>query len=186
MASLEKRDDGWRVRWRDPDGTPRSRQCPTKGAAQKLKAEVEECCALGRRWEPRDAREVPDLRRLLRDYAEECARVLKPNTAIRYARALDLFLRYLDRVHGKTAALPPSLLTRRLLADWYADLQHGGLHGRDRSDATRRKTQRKGARPRRHVALPRAGRACSFASLERSRSAGAARRQRSMGTEGCR
>lgn len=139
MASLEKRDDGWRVRWRDPDGTPRSRQCPTKGAAQKLKAEVEECCALGRRWEPRDAREVPDLRRLLRDYAEECARVLKPNTAIRYARALDLFLRYLDRVHGKTAALPPSLLTRRLLADWYADLQHGGLHGRDRSAATRRK-----------------------------------------------
>lgn len=139
MASLEKRDDGWRVRWRDPDGTPRSRQCPTKGAAQKLKAEVEECCALGRRWEPRDAREVPDLRRLLKDYAEECARVLKPNTAIRYARALDLFLRYLNKVHGKTAALPPSLLTRRLLADWYADLKHGGLHGRDRSDATRRK-----------------------------------------------
>ena len=66
-------------------------------------------------------------------------RVLKPNTAIRYARALDLFLRYLEKVPGKTAPLPPSLLCRRLLADWYADLKHGGLHGRDRTDATHRK-----------------------------------------------
>ena len=65
--------------------------------------------------------------------------MLKPNTAIRYARALDLFLRYLEKVRGKTAPLPPSLLSRRLLADWYADLKHGGLHGRDRTDATRRK-----------------------------------------------
>lgn len=47
------------------------------------------------------------------------------------------------------------------------------------------KTQRKGARPCRHLSPPRAGRACSFASLERTRSAGAAQRQRSMGTEGC-
>ncbi len=139
MASLHKRDDGWRVRWRDPDGTPRSRQCPTKATAQKLKAEVEEHGALGKRWEPHDAREVPDLRGLLKDYAEECARVLKPNTAIRYARALDLFLRYLEKVHGKSALFPPSLMSRRLLADWYADLKHGGLHGRDRTDATRRK-----------------------------------------------
>ena len=55
MASLHRREDGWRVRWRDPDGSPRSRQCPTKGTAQKLKTEVEEHGALGRRWEPRDA-----------------------------------------------------------------------------------------------------------------------------------
>ncbi|MDP2309298.1 MAG: tyrosine-type recombinase/integrase [Pseudomonadota bacterium] len=65
--------------------------------------------------------------------------MLRPNTAVRYARALDLFLRYLDKVHGKGATFSPALLTRRLLSEWYADLKHDGLHGNDRSDATRRK-----------------------------------------------
>lgn len=134
MASIDKRNGGWRVRWRDPDGKPRSRQCPTKAAARRLKNEVEDAVALGRRWESRDARPEQDLRLLLKDYAEECARVLKPNTAIRYARALDLFLRYLGP--GPHA---PSILTRKLLAEFHADLKHNGLHGRDRTDATRRK-----------------------------------------------
>ena len=65
--------------------------------------------------------------------------MLRPGTAVRYALGLDLWLRYLDKVHGKGAPLPPSILTRRMLSDWYGDLKHGGLHGRDRSDATRRK-----------------------------------------------
>lgn len=30
MATIERRGDGWRVRWRDPDGTSRSRQCPSE------------------------------------------------------------------------------------------------------------------------------------------------------------
>ncbi len=64
--------------------------------------------------------------------------MLKPGTAIRYARALDIFLRYLTGRFG-SGPLPPSILTRRLLADWHAALKHNGLHGRDRSDATRRK-----------------------------------------------
>ncbi len=65
--------------------------------------------------------------------------MLRPNTAVRYARALDLFLRHLEQVHGKGAPLPPSLLTRRLLAEWHTALKHDGLHGRPRKDATRRK-----------------------------------------------
>src|SRR4051812_7649391 len=123
MASLDKRNGEWRVRWRDPDGKARSRQCPTKAAAQALLREVEDAVALGRRWEPRDARPQADLRALLKDYAEECARVLRPGTAVRYALGLDLLLRYLEKVHGKGAPLPPSVLTRRMLADWYADLK---------------------------------------------------------------
>lgn len=106
------------MRWRDPDGKPRSRQCPTKAAAKRLQTEGEDAVALGRRWEPRDARPEPDLRLLLKGYAEECARVLKPNTAI---RALDIFLRHLDEVHG-TGPIPPAILSRRLLADWHAAL----------------------------------------------------------------
>lgn len=139
MASVDKRNEGWRVRWRDPDGTARSRQLPTRRAALDLQKEVDECIARGHRWEPRDARPQADLRALLKDYAEECARVLRPGTAVRYALGLDLLLRYLDKVHGKGKTLPPSILTRRMLADWYGDLKHGGLHGRDRGDATRRK-----------------------------------------------
>jgi integrase len=143
MASISRRNGKWRVRWRDPDGKARSRQCPTKRAAQELQAQVEEACALGVRWEPygepRDAREEPDLRLLLRDYVDECTRVLQPSTAMRYARILDVFLRFMDTQHGEGTPLPPSLLTRRLLADWYEDLATGGLHGNPRSQATRRK-----------------------------------------------
>ena len=139
MASIDKRNGEWRVRWRDPDGQARSRQCPTKAAATALVREVEAAVALGRRWQPRDARAEADLRTLLKDYAEECARVLRPGTAVRYALGLDLWLRYLEKVHGKGKPLPPSVLTRRMLADWYGDLKHGGLHGHGCSDATRRK-----------------------------------------------
>jgi len=76
---------------------------------------------------------------MLRAYAVECARVLKPATAERYARALDLFLRFLRRRHGDHAVLPGNILTRRLLGDFYDDLATGGLHGRPRSPATQRK-----------------------------------------------
>ncbi len=139
MASIDKREDGWRVRWRDPDGQARARQCPNKASAQRLQAEVEAAIAEGRRWEPRDLRPEPDLRDLRKDYAEECSRCLKPNTAIRYARALDIFLRFLERKYGANAQLPPSLLTRRLLSDFHADLDHTGLHGQLRTGATKRK-----------------------------------------------
>ena len=139
MASVTRRNGKWRLRWRDPDGKARSRQCPTKRAAQELQNQIGEACALGVRWEPRDARQAPDLRLLLRDYVDECTRVLQPSTAMRYARILDLFLRYMDDQHGVGTPLPPSLLTRRLLADWYEDLATGGLHGNPRAQATRRK-----------------------------------------------
>ncbi len=129
MASIERRNDGWRVRWRDPDETPRSRQCPTQATAKTLAREVEDASALGRRWEPRDAREQADLRVLFKDYIEECVRVLKPATAGRYALALDLFLRFCDDTFGKGKPLPPSILTRRLLADDRADVgRDGRLH----------------------------------------------------------
>ncbi len=76
---------------------------------------------------------------MLRAYAVECARVLKPATAERYARALDMFLRFLHGRFGDHAALPGSILTRRLLGEFYDDLATGGLHGRPRSQATQRK-----------------------------------------------
>lgn len=38
--SIERRGDGWRVRWRDPSGTPRSRQFDTKRDAAAWDGEV--------------------------------------------------------------------------------------------------------------------------------------------------
>jgi len=76
---------------------------------------------------------------MLGGYVTECARVLKPATAQRYAQSLDLFLRYLGRRVGAKRPLPGGILTRRLLGDFYDDLATGGLHGRPRSQATQRK-----------------------------------------------
>ena len=50
MASLERRVGGYRVRWRDPQGHARSRQCPTLDAAQHLRDEVEALSARSLSW----------------------------------------------------------------------------------------------------------------------------------------
>ena len=139
MASIDKRNGKWRVRWRDPDGQARSRACPTRAAARLLRDDIEEQVALGRRWEPRDARPVVDLRVMLRAYVVECARVLRPATAERYARSLDVFLRFLDQREGEGRPLGGHILTRRLLGDFYDYLGTTGLHGRPRGPATQRK-----------------------------------------------
>ena len=73
MAFIAKRPSGnWQVRWADPDGRSRARTLPTKRAADKLKREVEDLVSRGRRWEPRDAREVPDLRVISEQYIKAC------------------------------------------------------------------------------------------------------------------
>jgi integrase len=139
MASIDKRGTGYRVRWRDPDGKARSRACPIRESAKRLQREVEACVAEGRRWTPRDVRPRATLGDILEAYTRECVRVLKPDTAERYARNLDLFERYLGKRFGRTEHLHPGVLTRQLLADFYDDLASGGLHGRPRTLATRRK-----------------------------------------------
>ncbi len=61
MASIEKRRNRFRVRWRDPDGRFRCRSCPTHRSAEELRLEVEEAAASGRRWTPHRAVSVPPL-----------------------------------------------------------------------------------------------------------------------------
>ena len=75
MASIDKRRGVYRVRWRDPDGRARSRQCPTLPSARALQKEVEEAVAVGHRWEPRDAGQAPDLREVLGAYLIEVGRL---------------------------------------------------------------------------------------------------------------
>ncbi len=75
----------------------------------------------------------------MRAYARECARVLRPGTAERYARNLDLFRRWIDQRGFNGQTLHPNILSKHLLGEFYDDLAEGGLHGRPRSLATRRK-----------------------------------------------
>ena len=137
MASIERRNEAWRVRWRDPDGTARARKCPDKATAQRLLREVERANAEGRAWEPPGVRVEADLRQLLKAYIAECARVLGRETVVRYAISLDVFVRWLAARHNDEKVLPPSLLTRRLLGEYYDSLATGGRHGRTRSISTR-------------------------------------------------
>lgn len=139
MASISKRNSGYRVRWRDPDGQERSRQCPDRATARRLKQEVERTFAEGRRWEPRDACALPDLRAILAAYISSRALALAPGTAERYARNLELFLKWLRSREGARARLHPHLLSRGLLEEFYSDLAGNGRHGRPREDSTRLK-----------------------------------------------
>jgi len=141
MAYIQKRPSGsWQLRWTDPDGRDRARTLPTKRAAEQLKREVEERVARGRRWEPRDAREVPDLRVISEQYIKACALRLRPRTLHRYAENLEVFLRFVEERHGA----PPNyanLLSKPMMEDYYSWLQEprNGLHGRQRRADTARK-----------------------------------------------
>ncbi len=139
MATIESTSTGYRVRWRDPDGRERFRECPTFPLAGLLKREVEDAAARGERWQPRAVHTTPDLRVLIQAFLACCSTTLRPQTVVRYARALGLFVQWLEARHGAGPFLGPDLLCRRILAEWHEALAHGGLHGRDRKPSTRRK-----------------------------------------------
>jgi len=80
MATIEKRRDGYRVRWRDPDGSARSRQCPTKKVAEQHRRQVEDASALGRRWEPPARVTIPSLAELVDTYLVALCRTAAQNT----------------------------------------------------------------------------------------------------------
>jgi integrase len=98
MATIERRGDGWRVRWRDPatqGGASRSRQCPTAAVARRLKLDVEEAHALGRAWQPAAPVGHPPLTDLMGAYLRDLARTKRPNTVARAHAALGPFLAWL-------------------------------------------------------------------------------------------
>lgn len=129
MASSERRNGGWRVRWRDPDGHARSQQCATSREARWLRRKVEEISSSGQPSKLLESKNIVSLPDILDQYARECVRVLRSGTAERYSKAIELFLRFV-RIRRGEDFLPPELLTSRLLAEWYENLATGGLHGR--------------------------------------------------------
>ena len=115
VATIERRGDGWRVRWRDEDGTSRSRQCPTARSERDLKLEVEETVARGRRWEPVAAARSALLRDLIEAYALDLRRTHRPRTVVRAVAALAPFLAWAQG-HAGLVAVGVDVLTRANVA----------------------------------------------------------------------
>lgn len=123
MASIEKRGEGYRVRWRALDGGPRSRQCPDRATARRLKAEVEREQALGRDWTPALAGSgsgPPTLAAVVAAYLEDAGRRLKPGTVARKRAVLGVLLGFLSADRPALA----SDLSRTNLHRWHASLTH--------------------------------------------------------------
>lgn len=117
MATIEKRGDAWRVRWRDPDGKERSRRCPTARSAKELKTEVEEAVALGRRWEPAPAVEVPSLVSLIDAWLQDLARLGRaPRTIARAHAVAGPFLAWMRSWLGRDPLV--SDLSRQAVEDY--------------------------------------------------------------------
>src|SRR5689334_15379450 len=94
MASVRPWRGKWQVRWRDPDGTPRSRLCSTKRTALKLQARAQAAEDLGERLDLDGDTSGPDLEARVKAYVADCDRAMKPSTVIRIGRTADLFLRF--------------------------------------------------------------------------------------------
>lgn len=136
MASIDKRGDGYRVRWRE-GGRSRSRQCPDYATAKRLKRQVEQSRALGQRWEPATAGRLPLLGEVAEAYLTSRAIALADNTLRRYAESLDLFLEFLRARDGRHRWTTQDL-SKQLLRDWWGWLRtpETGRHGKQRTEST--------------------------------------------------
>ncbi len=120
MASIERRADGWRVRWRGLDGANRSRQCPDRRTAEKLAADVARAHALGQEWAPAlPAPAPPGLTEAAQSWLLSRARVGSPRSVVRQTSEMELFLRWADGEGIATVAD----MSRSVLERYHAWLQ---------------------------------------------------------------
>jgi integrase len=120
MASVDSPRGRPRVRWRDPDGTPRARTCRTEKAARELLVDVQRCEDLGRIWKPEEPRAIPSLRSIGNAWIKHCLRRLAPRTVDRLSQMGDAFLDWAEIRHGK--GCPPDVLTKQLLEAYWDHL----------------------------------------------------------------
>lgn len=145
MANIEKTGDKrkpYRVRWRDPDGSERSRRCPDYETAKALKLDVERASALGRGWEPPDAQApaaAPDLWQLVDAYLVEERHKRAPRTVDRKRQMVQGWLTWFQDHLGRLPQ-PPDL-TRASLLEYLEHLTDPdtGRYVHGRGYATRRK-----------------------------------------------
>ena len=136
MSSLIKYRGKWRLKWRDPDGTPRTRTFDLKPHAEAFRREVDADLALGRPWTPRIARALPLLGDAIDAFIADRSRTLSPATLTRYGMELDLFARFIG---DETATV--AVLSRDTLARYYTWLRipANSYVGKQRTTNTTRK-----------------------------------------------
>lgn len=128
MASYRKRGDKYEVTWRDGGrgSRQRSRTVPTLRAVKALIREIEECKALGRRWEPQDSAQA-DLVTAFDAYLKEREVTMSAATVSAEDVALDLFCRHLvDLTRRRSDDLTLDLLSRDRLVSftsWLRDVR---------------------------------------------------------------
>lgn len=113
MASIDHPRGRPRVRWRDPDGAPRTRTLTTERTAREFLAIVQRCEDLGLVWQPEERRQVPSLRDIAGKWIAACDRKLAPRTVDRLGQMGDAFLDWYEVQHGPAAE--PRHLSRALL-----------------------------------------------------------------------
>ena len=122
MASIEKRRDGYRVRWRDPNGRAHARQCPSKRIADQLLREVEAAVALGRNWQPPARVEIPSVEALIDAYLLDLCRTLAQGTVNSNRTSLKAWLVWLTARDIDN----PKTLTSAKLEDFDAERARDG------------------------------------------------------------
>lgn len=137
MASVEKRGEGYRVRWRDPDGAARSRQAPSLTVARQLVKEIEAAEALGRKWEPSATRAVDPIDKAMAVYIGRIGRVKARQTCATRRSTLERLRAFLQAREGQGKRLHWDLLNRRVLEDWDIAMADEGLKASTRGQHLR-------------------------------------------------
>ena len=136
MAEIERRGKRYRVRWTDIDGRRQSWTVGSRAEADRIARKAETARDRGERWHPQSDRPRTDLGTVMNAYIVDRARVFSPQTLRCHAAYLDVFARWLEEVypHG---TIYPDVLSKGLLADFYASLAGISSRGRPRADASR-------------------------------------------------
>lgn len=137
MASVERKGNGWAVRWWEGGRGGRHKQITvsTERRAQALAEEIEEALERHGRYEPRKAGRASDFALILTEYVADVARRRAPSTTKRYAQMLEGFRRFVGD------ALVDEALSFEVLSDYHTHLSDPktGRHLHARSAETVRK-----------------------------------------------
>lgn len=140
--AIEKRGDGWCVRWRRLDGGTTRTQCASRRAAEKVEIAIAEAHEAGREYDaelrpPPEELAVVDV---IKAYQESRNLRCAESTLRVEAHHINLFARFLVGKFGPTPRV--SVLSRQTLDEFLAWLRKAstGLHGRARSMVTATKS----------------------------------------------